>query len=184
MKLGYADPPYPGCAYLYKDHPDFAGEVDHRALVAQMQSEFDGWILHTHIGGLRMMEREHILPRDGIRIGQWFKPFAAFKSNVPVGYAYEPVIIKAARKPVVSKRITPLRDWIETPAVRHNITFQKGLPGAKPEAVCHWAFECMGAHPKDELVDLFPGTGAVTRAWKTWQGKFTLPPFELDAVNA
>lgn len=28
MKLGYADPPYPGGAHLYKDHPDFAGEVD------------------------------------------------------------------------------------------------------------------------------------------------------------
>ena len=28
-----------------------------------------------------------------------------------------------------------------------------------------------------------PGSGAVSRAWKTWQGKFTLPPFELDAAE-
>ena len=32
-RLGYADPPYPGLAHLYADHPDFAGEVDHAALI-------------------------------------------------------------------------------------------------------------------------------------------------------
>lgn len=30
MRLAIADPPYPGCAHLYRDHPDYAGEVDHR----------------------------------------------------------------------------------------------------------------------------------------------------------
>lgn len=169
MKLGYADPPYIGCAHLYKDHPDYAGEVDHRALIERLQSEFDGWVLHTHAPGLRIMEQEHMLPADGIRICQWIKPFAAFKRNVSVAYAYEPVIIKAARKPVVSKRLT-MRDYIECP-----ITMKRGLTGAKPEKVCHWAFELLGARPDDELVDLFPGSGAVTKAWKTWQGKFALP---------
>ena len=163
MKLGYADPPYPGCAHYYKDHPDFAGEVDHAALVAQLEREFDGWVLHTHVGGLRMMEREHLLPDDGIRICQWVKPFAAFKRNVPVAFTYEPVIIKAARKPTVSHR-TVMRDYIECP-----ITMQRGLTGAKPDKVCWWAFEIVGADPEDELVDMFPGTGAVTRAWKAWR---------------
>ena len=168
MKIAYADPPYPGCAHKYKDHPDYAGEVDHRALVAQLERDFDGWILHTHVGGLRMMEREKILPEDGIRICQWTKTFAAFKRNVPVAYAYEPVIIKAARKPVVSERLV-LRDWIANP-----ITMERGLTGAKPEKVCHWAFEIVGAQEGDELVDLFPGTGAVTRAWETWRRQFAM----------
>jgi hypothetical protein len=169
MRLGYADPPYPGCADLYKDHPDYAGEVDHAALIDRLQSEFDGWVLHTHVAGLRMMERQNMLPETGIRICQWVKGFAAFKRNVSVAYAYEPVIIKAARKPVVSKRLT-MRDWIQ-----ESITLRKGLTGVKPEAVCHWAFELVGARPDDELVDLFPGTGAVSKAWRTWQGKFVLP---------
>jgi hypothetical protein len=169
MKLGYADPPYPGCADLYRDHPDYAGEVDHRALVERLVREFDGWVLHTHVAGLRMMERERMLPESGIRICQWVKGFAAFKRNVSVAYAYEPVIIKAARKPVVSKRLV-MRDWVECP-----ITLKRGLTGAKPEAVCHWVFELLGARPDDELHDLFPGTDAVGRAWKTWQGKFALP---------
>jgi hypothetical protein len=34
VKLGYADPPYIGCADLYKDHADYAGEVDMAWLVA------------------------------------------------------------------------------------------------------------------------------------------------------
>lgn len=70
MKLGYADPPYPGCAHLYSEHPDFAGEVDHRALVERLDAEFDGWVLHTHIPGLRMMEREHSLLCQSWRYGK------------------------------------------------------------------------------------------------------------------
>jgi hypothetical protein len=163
MKLGYADPPYPGCAEMYRDHPHYAGEVDHRALVEKLQTEFDVWILHTHVPGLRMMERERILPDDGIRICQWVKTFAAFKRNVPVAYAYEPVIIKSARKPMISGHLV-MRDWIAEP-----ITLMRGLIGAKPEKVCHWAFEIAGAQIGDDLFDLFPGTGAVARAWKSWR---------------
>ena len=176
MRLAYADPPYPGCAHLYKDHPDFAGEVDHRDLVCRLQDKFDGWVLHTHVPGLRMMERNHILPEgDEIRICQWVEPFAAFKRNVPVGYASEPVIIKAARKPVVSKRITPLRDFFQGETVRESIAMKRGLTGAKPEPVVHWALEVLGAHPDDDFHDLYPGTGSVLKAWKNWQGKFVLP---------
>ena len=167
MKIAYADPPYPGCADLYKDHLDYAGEVDHRELVAKLQL-FDGWVLHTHVGGLRVMERENILPEDGIRICQWVKPFAAFKRNVSVAYAYEPVIIKAARKPVVAQRVV-MRDWIAEP-----ITLKRGLTGAKPEKVCHWAFELVGAEPDDSLIDMFFGSGAVTRAWGTWRRQLTM----------
>lgn len=169
MRLGYADPPYPGCAHMYKDHPDYAGEVNHEELIQRLDNEFDGWILHTHVEGLRMMERERLLPDEGIRICQWVKPFAAFKRNVSVAYAYEPVIVKASRKPVVSKRLV-MRDWVDCP-----ITMKKGLTGVKPEKVCHWVFELLGARPEDELFDLYPGTGAVSKAWKTWQGLFYLP---------
>ena len=41
MRIGYADPPYPGCAHMYKGHPDFAGEVDHYALVQRLNEVFD-----------------------------------------------------------------------------------------------------------------------------------------------
>jgi hypothetical protein len=176
MRIGYADPPYIGCAHLYKDHVDYGGEVDHEALIQQMEADYDGWVLHASA----TMQSMHKVSRmmdliGGVRMLAWVKPFAAFKRNVSVAYAWEPVFVKPARKPVVSKRLVN-RDWIA-----EGITMKKGLTGVKPEKVCHWAFEMVGAHPEDELVDLFPGTGAVTEAWRTWRGKFTLPPFELTS---
>lgn len=166
MRLGYADPPYPGCAHYYKDHPDYAGEVDHAALIARLESDFDGWVLHSHVPAIAMLSA--LMP-EGVRMCAWVKGFAAFKRNIPVAYAWEPVWVKAARKPVVSKRLV-MRDWIEC-----GITLKKNLAGVKPAKVCHWAFELLGARPDDELCDLFPGTGAVTEAWRTWRGLFTLP---------
>ena len=37
--------------------------------------------------------------------------------------------------------------------------------GAKPAPVCRWIFALLGACPGDTLDDLFPGSGAVSRAW-------------------
>src|SRR5689334_4156756 len=113
LRIGYADPPYPGCAHYYKAHPDFAGEVDHAALIADLEIKYDGWVLHTHVPGLRKLEREGLLP-EAVRVMAWVKPFAAFKRNIPVAYAWEPVIVKEARKPVVSGRIV-MRDWFSCP---------------------------------------------------------------------
>lgn len=49
MRLAYADPPYPGCAALYKDHPDYAGEVDHAALLRTLQDNYDGWVQNQEV---------------------------------------------------------------------------------------------------------------------------------------
>lgn len=177
MRIAFADPPYPGCAHLYRDHADYAGEVDHADLIARLEADYDGWVLHTAATPKAIALIAPLVERiPGVRWMSWNKPFAAFKRNVSVAYAWEPVIVKAARKPVVSKRLV-MRDWIAEP-----ITLKRGLTGAKPEAVCHWAFEMVGARPDDDLIDLYPGTGAVTRAWATWQGKFALPQdFALEA---
>lgn len=173
MKLGYADPPYLGCGKLYVEHHPEALEWDdpktHAKLVQRLQDEFDGWVLHLSATPESIALYGRLIEGSGARWMSWVKGFAAFKKNVSVAYAWEPVIVKAARKPVVSKRLV-MRDWIQ-----ESITLRKGLTGAKPEAVCHWAFEMVGARPDDDLIDLFPGTGAVTKAWKTWQGKFALP---------
>ena len=170
MRLAYADPPYIGCARLYKDHADYAGEVDMQALVQRLESGFDGWVLHASATAESMAVLAPLALRSGARWMAWTKGFAAFKRNVSVAYAWEPVLVKPARKPVVSKRLV-MRDWIQ-----ESITLKRGLTGAKPEAVCHWAFEMLGARPEDDLHDMFPGTGAVSRAWETWQRKFALPP--------
>jgi hypothetical protein len=159
MRVAYADPPYPGqSAKHYGNHPDYAGEVDHAALAAQLAG-FDGYIFHTSSSALASV----IGLFPGARVMSWVKPFAAFKRNVPVGYAWEPCLVVPARKPVVGGTAHPLRDYLAEP-----ITMRRGLAGAKPERVCWWLFECAGLLPGDELVDLFPGSGAVMRAWKAW----------------
>lgn len=174
MKLGYADPPYLGCGTLYASHHADALAWDdpatHARLVEQLQDEFDGWVLHGSATPASIALYGSLVEKTGARWCSWVKQFAAFKRNVPVAYAWEPVIIKAVRKPVVSKRLV-MRDWIMCP-----ITMRRGLTGAKPEPVVHWALELAAMRPDDELDDLFPGTGAVTKAWRSWQGKFTLPP--------
>jgi hypothetical protein len=165
MKIAYADPPYPRLAKYYRDHPDYDGEVDHAALIARLEAEFDGWVLHTYSNAIPLLAP--LVPCTA-RWLAWVKPFASFKPGVAPAYAWEPVIIKAARKPSISERLI-LRDWIAC-----SITLRRGLVGAKPEAVCHWAFECVGAARGDEFHDLFPGSGAVTRAWDSWRPQFEI----------
>lgn len=161
MNIAYADPPYPGMSGFYKDHPDYDGEVDHAALLRQL-SEYDGWCLHTASTTLAFVLSLYPDALQEARIMAWVKPFASFKKHVAVAYAWEPVLVKPARMREYDG-LTTVRDWIA-----ESITLKRGLTGAKPEAVCHWLFDAMGCKPGDELVDLFPGTGAVTRAWENW----------------
>jgi hypothetical protein len=170
MRFAYADPPYPGqSAKHYADQPDYAGEVEHGELLRRLDGEYDGWVLHTAsttlAGILASADKQGI---SGFRVMAWVKPFAAFKRNVSVAYAWEPVLVKPVRKPVVTGRIV-MRDWLA-----ESITLRRGLSGAKPEAVCRWVFEVAGLEPADELTDLFPGTGAIGKAWEAWQSQLRM----------
>jgi hypothetical protein len=174
-RFGYADPPYPGMADFYKDHPDYGGEVDHAQLIVRLEDEFsDGWVLHTASTTLRDVLA---LCPDRARVLAWVKPFASWKKGVYPAYAWEPVIMAGGRNDYGARQTVP--DFVAEP-----ITLQRGLTGAKPERVCMWLFDCLGARPDDELVDLFPGSGAVGRAWTKFQAEprlaFPLP--EQDAA--
>lgn len=176
MRIAYADPPYPGMSGHYKDHPDYGGEVDHADLIARITRDYEAWVLHT--ASTTLAEILPLCPEGDYRIAAWVKPFAAWKKNVYPAYGWEPVIFGGGRK-VFGTRQTE-RDWVAEP-----ITLKRGLTGAKPEAVCHWAFNLVGANPDDELHDLFPGSGAVTRAWETFCSTPRLPfpdPEPTDAM--
>ena len=172
MRVAYADPPYVGQAKkFYAKHPDYAGEVDQAALVARLVREFpDGWALSCHVNSLRT-----ILPlcHESVRVAAWVKPFAFFKPGVAPKYAWEPVLFVTTRSDRQRRKfgIDSPRDWVScnvhgaTEAERNRST----LRGRKPEAFCWWLFNLLGLAPGDELVDLFPGTGAVTAAWERYQ---------------
>jgi hypothetical protein len=153
VKIAYADPPYIGQSMKHYGRE----EVDHRALIEKLVSEFpEGWALSCSSPSLQ--EILALCP-VGVRVASWVKPFCSFKPGVNPAYAWEPVVFMGGRKR--ERKEPTVRDWVAT-----NITFKKGLSGAKPLEFCCWLFDLMGMKKGDELIDLFPGTGAVTRAWK------------------
>lgn len=160
MRFAYADPPYLGCCGRYDyHHPDGRcwDDLDtHRLLVERLCDDFpDGWALSLHAPSLRAILP--LCPED-VRVMPWVKPFASFKPGVNPAYAWEPVIVRGGRKR--GRDLPTVRDWISAP-----ITLQRGLCGAKPDRFCYWLFDVLGAESGDELADLFPGSGAVSRAW-------------------
>ena len=169
MRVAYADPPYPGQAKrLYGKHPDYAGEVNHRELIDRLEREFpDGWALST---GSKMLQSVIALCPP-VRVLVWIKPDAP-----PMGdgfhYGWEPVLLRGCRRP------SPvIRDWIS--AVTEGYTFRPRPPehviGQKPQAFCRWLFSAMGLGLEDELIDLFPGSGAVGREWESWRSQLKIP---------
>lgn len=163
LTFAYADPPYVGQSKRhYRDHPDFAGEVDHAALIPTLDT-YDCWALSASVPSLRQL-----LPLcpDDVRILTWVKPFAAYKRNIRVAYAWEPVIV---RMPPRRDGSHVGRDFGVDEVVSESITMGRGLSGAKPERFCWWLFSVMGLCAGDRLVDLYPGSGAVTAAWDSWQ---------------
>jgi hypothetical protein len=154
VKLAFADPPYPGNAHLYADHPDYAGEVDHLDLITSLRAGYDGWALSTSAAALR--DLLPIFPPEA-RLLAWVKH--------TVTVAWEPVIVCSARTPDRT-----LRDWIqvEPDAYQWREKPDGYVIGQKPEAYCRWVFGWLGAEPDDELDDLFPGSGNVGRAWNAW----------------
>lgn len=154
--FAYADPPYPGLSSkYYRDEPTFAGEVDHRALVASLEaSGYAGWALSTSARALR--DVLGLCPPTA-RVCAWTKPHGVPRATRGIHNAWEPVIVVGGRQ-----RRPGVRDHLRALPAR----FGGELPGRKPLAFCAWLFDLLGMAPGDQLVDLFPGTGVVTRAWE------------------
>ena len=153
MRFAYADPPYPG-----KSAKHYAGrEVNHRLLLARL-NEFDAWALSTN--STTLQDVLSICPA-GVRIAAWVKTYAVLKPHVFPQYAWEPVIFSGGRNRF--GEIDTPRDWLAA-----RITAGKGMVGVKPTAFSFWLFDLVGLLPDDELVDMFPGVGAVGEAFDLW----------------
>jgi hypothetical protein len=158
LRMAYADPPYPGLARkCYGREASYAGEVNHPELLERLAREYDGWALST--GSYALAELLPLAPR-GARIGSWVKPDNPGRRRRARGpmSLWEPVIV------VPGRRFAPATpDWFACG------TSKAGLTGAKPIEYVAWVFAMMGLLPGDELDDLYPGTGIVTRCWRELQ---------------
>lgn len=177
-RLAMADPPYVGQSKKhYGEHPDYAGEVDHAALIQRLETEYDGWALCLSARSLH--EILPMTPPDVVVLS-WVKPIAP-----PMGdhyqYSWEPVIVSPVRRPAT---------YVKTHLVLSppQYTFRPKPPGhvigEKPEGFSLWVFEAMGAEPGDTMDDLFPGSGAVSLAWERFgDGRLVAPPAASTAPH-
>lgn len=158
MRIAYADPPYIGQAKKHYSDDPRAAEVDHKQLIEYLNT-FDAWALSCSSSSLQ--EILSYCPARA-RVMAWVKPFASFKPGVGVAYAWEPVIVHGLRPRARAQQT--VRDWCSS-----NITLQRGVHGAKPEKFCYWLFEVLNLELEDEFFDLYPGSGAITRALDKWR---------------
>jgi len=171
LRFGFSDPPYPGLARkYYAGEETFAGEVDHRQLIDRMMGETpDGWALCTSAAALRDVL---LLCPSEVRVSIWVKGSRAGDSW-RARNAYEPVIIYGGR-PVKRNCNEALDDVLIWGGRQHS--HPGALVGMKPAPFCEWVFLQLGAAAGDYLVDHFPGSGAVMRAWEEFGGRNANPP--------
>jgi hypothetical protein len=141
-------------------------EVDHARLIAELVERFpDGWALSTSAEALPDVLA--LCPR-GVRVCAWVKAARVVPSYRPAK-AWEPVIVAGGRPLRVADRgRRRVRDALI--ARGRFRAFPGALVGMKPPAFSEWIFRLLGAQTGDKLVDLFPGSGAVTRAWERYVG--------------
>ncbi len=170
MRFAYADPPYPGLSKkYYRD-----AEVDTGGLLSLLEAgRYDGWALST---SSRALQDVLSLCPEGVRVGVWVRPTRRIPATAPLR-AWEPVIFSGGRplEPVVQD----LCDVLTWGGRQHS--HPGALVGMKPAAFCEWVFRCLGAIVGDTLDDLYPGSGAVSRAWRLYQGTATPAPNDIPS---
>lgn len=183
-RLAYADPPYPGKAHYYRGHPDYAGEVDHAALLSRLAT-YDGWALSTSARALPAILALAVAQDLPVRVAAWIRgprPHATARHALN---AWEPVIYvpvasaggDPSRAAAATRRAGPhdvsrvdqplqaRRLDVLTHGVSPMLTLPGRVIGAKPAAFCRWMFDLVGATPHDILDDLYPGSGMVGKTW-------------------
>ena len=175
MKLCIADPPYLGRARRWygvpvpgagafgsgggrhraDEHDDAAVWDDparHGMLVEELVDNYDGWAVALDVGSLAVYLAA--APSD-VRVMAWAVP-----NRSPAGSrltpSWEPVLVRVPPSRMAHRTGVSRRDYLLEPATR------QGFTGAKPPRWTRWVLDVLGYDPMlDEVVDLFPGSGAV-----------------------
>ena len=138
MKFAYADPPYLGMGKKYSVlHPEaeiWDDPKSHTDLVKRLSDEYpDGWAVSLSVPSLKLYLSA--CPSD-VRIGTWTKTFHQIRVNVPIQYAWEPVIWRGGRKETPVKPM--VRDWHSG-----RIAMKKNFYGAKPQDFNLWVLNLL-----------------------------------------
>ncbi len=174
MRLAIADPPYLGRAALWyggkgrsktgrgclapEFHPDaheWDDPVKHIELMVALEDEFDGWAVAC--SGKTLAPLIGTADRLGARLAIWHVT-NAIPDGARVRSVWEGVFYRVpdSRRAVgTGRRVTDIL------SAGHPMN---GFVGSKPTAWTHWVLDMLGYVPgEDEVVDLFAGSGAVSR---------------------
>jgi hypothetical protein len=181
LTLAYADPPYPGKAFHYREESSYAGEVNIPDLLSRLAA-YDGWALSTSAEGLPGVLAACVAQRLPVRVAAWIhRPRPHKTARILNGW--EPLIFSGGRTlPFHGRPPDPARiqggahslqviDTLLGPSPKQRTTLPTSCIGMKPPPFCRWIFLLLGALPGDTLIDLFPGSGIVTRAWLDYTGQ-------------
>lgn len=174
MRFGIADPPYIGVAEkYYGEHDDYGGEVDHGELVVRMLDEYpDGWGLC--MSSKSILEVSGIIttlaPKSTWKDFRWASWHKGPRNCVALHArdSWEPFLVYRGRE----RRMEPAEKLDNTLVWGGRQHSHPGaLVGMKPAAFCEWAFRQLNAQRGDTMADIFPGSGAITRAWRYYAGE-------------
>jgi hypothetical protein len=168
LRFAYADPPYLGMCSRYGHEHHGGGCWDdvstHAALIEQL-AEYDGWALSCTSRDLGWVLP--LIERPDVRVLAYCKTWVNLGHRVHPQYAWEPVVMAGSRAEHSSLSPT---DW----TALHPMQSGQGFFGNKPPGFTRWILACLGVQPDDQFDDLFPGSGAVTKAYEQWVRQQTL----------
>lgn len=179
MKLAIADPPYLGRAATWyggkgragkgtpgrargrsaidvEFHPDAAAWDDpdmHRSLLASLATDYDGFAMAASAKTLPAIA--DAIP-DRARIAVW-EVTNAIPDGSRIRHSWEPVIVRVPQGRRAHGTGHVVSDVLHAPHP------QSGFVGSKPELWARWVLDMLGYRLGDEVTDLFPGSGAVSR---------------------
>ena len=133
--------------------------MDHLELIRRLEADYpDGWALSTSAAALR-----DVLPMcpASTRVCVWRRRTRPTRSRRALS-AWEALLVAGGRE-LQTERPQEVLDVLDYRG-RYD-AFPGALVGMKPPEFAVWMFAQLGAQAGDELADLFPGSGAIGRAW-------------------
>lgn len=197
MKIAIADPPYLGRARRWygdgRGHSGGRGRADehpaagiwdmpqaHQGLIESLEAEYDGWAVAANPDSLGTYLS--VTPPN-VRVASWTRG-NAIPSGSRVRSVWEPVLVRVPDVRRGHGTGTSVDDVLTA-----GIT-PGGFAGRKPEAWTHWVLTMLGYQPgTDEIVDIFPGSGAVADAVSTYSPpaatvrRRNAPPIQAQQVR-
>jgi hypothetical protein len=160
-RFAYADPPYPGKSGYYVERQ----EVDHAELIERLIAGWpDGWALSTSAESVPQVLR---MCPAGIRVCVWRRQVRPTRSRRPLS-AWEPLLVYGGRE-LSTDRPQEVIDHLDYRG-RYD-SYPGALVGMKPPEFAVWMFSMLGATAGDTLDDLYPGSGAIGRAWELYTSR-------------